>query len=157
MGPDLSLYSCAPNVAASTMAAIVRHESRGHPQAIGVRIVRSDGGVVRLQRQPRTVREARAWAHWLLAHGYRFDAGLAQINSTNFRRLGLDADSAFDPCANLRAAGRLLGEAYAQAVAKRGSGQEALFAALSTYNTGNEWSGFRNGYINAVARAAKGE
>lgn len=133
--------ACAPNVAPSTLQGIVDIESRGNPYAIGV------NGDAQLERQPASEAEAITWAQWLRTHGYNFDAGLGQINSTNWDRLGVTAETVFQPCANLRAAGQVLSENYRAALSANAPGSDALLAAVSAYNTGNFHRGFRNGYV----------
>lgn len=143
---DLALLAvCAPAVHPTTMQAIVQHESRANPYAIGV-----NGGYA-LPRQPRTKAEAVATAQWLKQQGYSFDSGAAQINDANWQWLGLDAESVFDPCTNLQAAQTILQDNYARAVKQYGEGQKALQAALSAYNTGNFTAGVKNGYVQKVA------
>jgi type IV secretion system protein VirB1 len=126
------------------LAAIVRVESRGNPYALAV------NGDVELERNPRNRGEAVVMAHWLQDHGYNFDAGLAQVNSANLARLGLDVVSVFDPCSNLRAASRVLRECHDRAMARLGRGDQAVAAALSCYNTGDFARGVRSGYVAAV-------
>lgn len=147
--------ACAPNVAPSTLQGIVDIESRGNPYAIGI------NGDTQLERQPASEAEAIAWARWLRAHGYNFDAGLGQINSTNWDRLGITAETVFQPCTNLRAAGQVLSENYQSALTANAPGSDALLAAVSAYNTGNFHRGFRNGYVRnfvaAVSHRTVGE
>ena len=95
-------------------------------------------------------------ARWLERHGYNFDAGLAQVNSANLARLGLDVVSVFDPCANLRGASRVLDECFERALPRFGGGERALTAALSCYNTGHFTRGVTNGYVAAVRANASG-
>lgn len=140
--------ACAPGVAPSTIEAIIEVESKGNVLAIGV----NRGG--RLQRQPKSYAEAVAWAQWLLDKGVNFDAGLMQINSANWRRLGLTPQNVFDPCTNVAAGARILTENYTAAAKSVGPGRNALLAALSAYNTGNRTAGFRNGYVAKVNHAA---
>lgn len=136
---------CAPNIHPTTLSAVVTHESRGNPYAIGI------NGGHKLPRQPRTLDEAVATADQLLRDGYNFDAGLGQINSKNFDWLGLSTRDLFDPCKNLKAAQTVLADCYSRAVPRYGEGQAALQAALSCYNTGNFARGFSNGYVMKVA------
>jgi type IV secretion system protein VirB1 len=126
------------------LSAVVRAESLGNPNAINV------NGAVELSREPRSQEDAAAIAHWLLEHGYNFDAGLGQVNSSNFARLGIDAKSAFEPCTNLRAAQQVLRECYGRAALAVGEGARAIDAALSCYNTGNFTRGLQNGYVRSV-------
>jgi type IV secretion system protein VirB1 len=149
-GLEQLILTCAPQVAPSTMAAIVRVESGGKPYAINV------NGAHKLQRQPRDREEATSWTEWLVARGYSVDMGLAQINSGNLARLGLTPAQLFDPCTNLKAGAKILTENYLGAARQYGGGQTALKAALSAYNTGNYRAGLANGYVAKVAAAADG-
>lgn len=139
------LSQCAPEVAPSTLAAIVAVESGGNPLAIGV----NKGARV---RQPTNAVEAVATAKALLARGANIDLGLGQINSNNLRWLGLSVEAAFDSCQNLAAAARVLTHNYRRAVLIGHS--TPLGAALSAYNTGSIHRGYRNGYVAKVYRAS---
>ena len=139
------LTQCAPEVAPSTLAAIVSVESGGNAFAIGV----NKGKQV---RQARSATEAIAIAKGLLAGGANIDLGLSQINSSNLRRLGLSVEAAFDPCQNLAAAARVLTNNYRRAVSL--GHPTPLGAALSAYNTGSMQRGYRNGYVAKVYRAS---
>jgi len=139
--------SCAPLVHAHTVHALVAVESSFNPHAIGV-----VGGV--LQRQPRTLIEARATANALRQDGWDFSVGLAQINQRNFSRLGLSVDSAFDPCENLRAMQAVLVECVERSLRKVASAP-ALSRALSCYYSGNFVTGFDHGYVDRVMWAAR--
>lgn len=140
------LQSCAPNVAPATMIAVIRVESEGDPFKIGV-----NSGAT-LQRQPTNAADAIATARGLLRRGANFDAGLMQINSANFARLGLTAETAFDPCTNLRAGAVVLADNYGRA---RDAGHsDPLRAAISEYNTGSRFKGVSNGYVGRVYAAA---
>ena len=147
-GIELLLAQCAPNVAPTTMLAIIKVESRGNPLAINV------NGQKRLARQPSSLNEAITWADWLISRGYSVDMGLTQVNSQHLKRLGLSARTVFDPCLNVAAGGRILTENYTDASHKFGVGQAALRAAISAYNTGNHTAGLRNGYVSKVTTAA---
>lgn len=130
------IATCAPMVAPTTMKAIVLAESRGHPYAI------YDGATDR-SFFPETNEEAVITARQLVARGDRIDAGLAQINSDNWSRLGLDVERVFDPCRNLAAGERILLSGY-------NADPHTVDAALSRYNTGHETRGIRNGYVGRV-------
>ena len=131
------------------LGALVLVESGGDPLALAV-----NGSVIELARMARDRADAERMARWLLAHGYNFDAGLAQVNSANFARLRLDPRSAFEPCTNLRAAATVLEECRARAEASGLAGAAADRAALSCYNTGHLSRGIRNGYAGAVLTTA---
>ncbi len=137
--------ACAPLVHASTAHALVAVESSFNPHAIGV-----VGGV--LDRQPRNRAEALATASQLQAKGWNFSVGLAQINVRNFERLGLSADTAFNPCENLRAMQIVLNECFERS-ASQAAPQVALREALSCYYSGNFTTGFRHGYVKRVVHA----
>lgn len=137
---------CAPQIHQTTLSTLIQHESGGNPYAIGV-----NGGYV-LRRQPKTRAEAIKKAKWLQAHGYNFDAGLAQINIVNARRMGLTIPQLFDPCENLRAAAKILTACYVRAAARYEDEQKAVRAALSCYNTGNLSRGLTNGYVKKVIK-----
>lgn len=146
------IEQCAPTVAPTTMQSIVRVESGFKAHAIGYHITK-DGKAYRLTVQPKDKAEAVAWAKWLLDNGYRFDAGAAQVNSQNFQRLGLNAVNVFDACTNIGAGGKILTEFYQRAVRQYGTGQDALKAAISAYQTGSFTRGYGTGYVQRVAGA----
>jgi type IV secretion system protein VirB1 len=136
-------HECAPGVHPQTMAAVARVESSFNPFAIGV-----VGG--RLVRQPAARDEAVATARSLEAQGFNFSVGLGQVNRYNLARYGLDYQSAFDPCANLRAGAAILTDCYARASKSAQDSQAALRAAFSCYYSGNFVTGFRDGYVAKV-------
>lgn len=138
---------CAPNVAPSTIAAVVHTESKGHQFALGV------NGVARQPARPRNATEAARVAQAYIAKGHSVDLGLGQINSRNMRRLGLSWETVFDPCTNIAAAGAVLSGNYQQVRPGRAP-QQALRVALSMYNTGSQSRGFRNGYVSRVLNNA---
>lgn len=136
------LLVCAPNVAPSTMHAIIQAESAGNPHAVNI-----NGPW--LARASSAVDAARA-ARWALSKGYSVDLGLMQVNSRNLHMLGLTIEQALEPCTNLRAGAAILSANYATAAERHGPGQAALLAAISAYNTGNHTKGFSNGYVARV-------
>jgi len=141
-----TIQQCAPQVALSTMQAVIRTESGFKPNALNV------NGKARLARQPRSRSEAASWAQWLIARGYSVDMGLMQINSANLARLGLNANTVFDPCRNLQAGASILVDNYKRAKLKTDNSHAALLKAISAYNTGNFHGGFRNGYVARVTQ-----
>jgi type IV secretion system protein VirB1 len=140
--------ACAPQVHADTARALVQVESAFNPWAIGV-----VGGV--LNRQPRHRAEAIATVRTLQAEGWNFSVGLGQINVSNFPRLGLTVETAFDPCTNLTAMQSVLAECFERA-SSASVGQEALRHALSCYYSGDLRAGIRQGYVRKVVAAATG-
>jgi type IV secretion system protein VirB1 len=155
---DLSLLvqQCTPpNVAPQTMHAIMHVESDHRPHAIGYKIIRrQDGKVFVLNAQPRTQQQAVAWGRWLMAKGFDFDAGAAQVHSTNFKKYGLSLEGAFDACQSIRAGAIILTDCYARALPRYRNAQTALRAALSCYQSGNFSTGFATGYVQKVVSVA---
>lgn len=149
------LMSCAPDVHPQTMGAIVSHESRGNYLIIG------DNGNWKLQRKdrvhrtfyPSSIDEAVDISNKLIAQGHVIDIGLGQLNNRNLSRLNMTLKDAFEPCKNLWGASRILVEFYQNAQKKYGPGREALYAAISAYNTGSFVNGFKNGYVEKVVSA----
>ena len=140
---------CAPGVHIKTLSAVVRHESRVKPYAIGLNSKDS-----KLPRQPTNKAEAVATGEWLKANGYNFDGGFGQVNVRNLEWLGMSVEDLFDPCKNLAGAARVLTDCYTRAAKKFPGEQPALQAALSCYNTENFANGFSNGYVALVAANA---
>ncbi len=141
------LLRCGLEANVDVLAAIVSVESGGNSVALAV------NGDLELVRQPRDLGEAVAMARWLAEHGHSFDAGIAQVNSANLARLGLDAASVFDTCTNLRAASRVLEECLERAGEQWRDGDRRMAAAVSCYNTGHLTRGIANGYVEAVRAA----
>lgn len=144
---------CAPAVAPTTMAAVVRVESAFNPYGIGV----VHG---RLQRQPVNLGEAVETARALDAAGWNYSAGLAQVNRSNWSRFGLTPETVFDPCRNLAAGAAILQRCFERAkgahAGTHAQAQDALRAGLSCYASGDFSSGFRTGYVQrVVAQAAR--
>ena len=138
---------CGPDVAPLTLAAIARAESRFQPLMINDNTTRTTGA-------PATREIAAQVATKLIAAGHSVDVGLMQINSANFRRLGLTPDAALDPCRSIAAAATMLVGDYAGGDTHVAQ-QAALRAAISDYNTGSAQRGFENGYVHKVELAAQ--
>jgi Transglycosylase SLT domain. len=138
--------SCAPSVAPGTLASIAGTESGFNTLAIHDNTTGRDiTAVSRLA--------AIAAARGLISAGHSVDLGLMQINSANLSRLGLTVRTAFNACASLGAAGRLLVMDYRPG--RSGDEQSALQVAFSRYNTGNDIHGFQNGYVQRVVATAR--
>lgn len=90
---------------------------------------------------PATKAEAVALVAALHAQGHSLDAGVMQVNDANWSRLGLTAETVFDPRANVCAGMAVLAEAYA-----------AERRVSCRYNTGSP--DCRNGYPERIERAA---
>jgi type IV secretion system protein VirB1 len=137
---------CAPAVAPSTMAAIVRVESGGDPLAIG-------DNTTRRSYYPHDRASAESLARRLLDAGHLLDLGIAQIDSINFAGFGVTVHTIFDPCINLSVGARILSGDYAFAAKRYGDGQVALRHAIGMYNTGRLNAGAS--YIARVLDAAE--
>lgn len=135
---------CAPNVNPLTMGYLVNHESASIPYRLNV------NGGHKLPMDPKNEQEAKAVIAWLQERNYNFDVGYGQVNSANFKGLGVTAENLLDGCNNLRASAVVLTGCYEQASKTMGEGQQALRHALSCYNTGSQTKGFTNGYVAKV-------
>lgn len=140
------IEQCAPGAPAAIVKAIIQTESSFNPLAIHV----NKG--VKLARQPASRKEAEVWGKWFIENGYNIDAGLMQINSGNWERLGLSTATVFDTCENIRAGATLFSRDHQHAVGSLGPGKSSIIAALSAYNTGNYLAGVRNGYVLRVMK-----
>lgn len=138
--------SCGPFVDKSTLASVASTESGFEPLAVHDNTT----GATAAMDSPE---QGAATVEHLIAARHSVDVGLMQINSRNFAALDLDAAKAFDPCASIAAAAKLLSQAYAGGATHEVQ-QASLRGALSTYNTGNSESGLRNGYVRRVKLAA---
>lgn len=138
---------CAPHVAPATLRAMATVESGFNPHAIGV--VKG-----RLKRQPQNLAEAISTVQSLQDSGIRFSAGLTQIYVKNWPAYNLNAETVFDPCANMRASAGILTDCYVRAKVKTTQPQLALRHALSCYYSNNFVTGYREGYVQKVVAAA---
>lgn len=143
------IQQCAPNIAPSTMMAIIKTESNGQPHAINLNKGK------KLLYQPKTKEQAIKWVEYLELHNYNFDVGIAQINSSNIKRYRYKARDMLDPCTNIKVAGYIITSNYVNALSTSSNQQVALRKMISAYNTGNHQSGFTNGYVQKVIKNAK--
>jgi len=131
------IASCAPSVDARTAAAIVAVESRGEPYAI-------NDNTTRRSYFPASLAEARALVDRLAGH--QIAVGIAQVDSVNFARFGVDARDMLEPCLSLRVGSQVLVEDYRREYARAPRApatirrQVALRRALSVYNSGSPTS-----------------
>jgi len=139
------IHRCAPDVRPSMMAAIVRVESGGNPYAI-------DDNTTGRRYTPGRKRRAISILSRLMRAGHQVDAGLAQIDTENFRRYSLTPESVFDACRNLGAGAAIFRSGYRIAVRAGLSGQPAVYHAFEVYNSGRLYGDAR--YADAVLRAA---
>ena len=139
------LTECAPTVAPSTMAAIVRVESGGNPLAMWNNSTRSMIG-------PGNRAQAIQYLRQAIAAGQKVDVGIAQVDTENFAAFGLTPGTAFNTCANLRAGSEILRMDWQQALASGYWGQKALYHAFEAYNSGRLWGDAQ--YANRILGAA---
>ena len=137
---------CGPSVDKTTLASVAATESGFETLSVHDNTTGSSATMDGPEQGAAAVKR-------LIDRGHSLDVGLMQINSTNFAALGLDATSAFDPCASIAAAAKLLSQAYVGGPTHEAQ-QAALRGALSTYNTGDAERGIRNGYVRRVELAA---
>lgn len=138
MMPIANIASCHDlAVPAEVMQHVVNVESGNNPFAIGV-------VGAHLQRQPQNLGEAVATARMLESQGYNYSLGIAQVNRSNFAKLGLDSyEKAFALCPNLVAGTQILAQCYTQAGGDWGK-------AFSCYYSGNFAKGYEDGYVQRV-------
>jgi Transglycosylase SLT domain len=98
-------------------------------------------GTITLERQPASLEEAVAWTKCTVS------IGLLQVNSEHAKELHVTVEQLFEPCTNLRPGATLLATVYSATDRVQGEGLPALDTALSYYNSGTPYLGFRNGYV----------
>ncbi|MGL4928268.1 MAG: lytic transglycosylase domain-containing protein [Plesiomonas shigelloides] len=130
----LLMEQCAPNISPVTLDAIIKTESSGNPYVVANI---DDGTSHKFKSQP----EATRYINALSRDGKRFSAGLMQIYSGNFPALGLDNNTVFDSCTNIKAGAKILTNNYESI--KEGNEQEKLNKALSMYYSGNKTRGLK--------------
>jgi len=122
------LSTCAPNVDHATMAGIVEHESGWHTYAIADYSTHPATSYY-----PTDLGSAVLTVRLLHERGHHVAAGLAQINEINWSSTGLNEQTVFLPCANVRASDAILSSDYSRALKFAQSGDAALKLALSWY------------------------
>ncbi|EDW8942689.1 lytic transglycosylase domain-containing protein [Salmonella enterica subsp. enterica] len=125
---------CAPAVSPVTLNAIVQTESSGNPYIVANI---SDGVSQSFADKDAAV----AYLNALDKSGKRYSAGLMQIYSANFKALGLDTKTVFEPCENIKAGAKILTDSYLSK--KGGSEQDNLLQSLSEFYSGNTTKGFK--------------
>ncbi len=98
---------------------------------------------------PNSLPSAVTLSSQLIAQGHRLDLGLMQINYDVWLKPGsFPLTKAFDACTNITIGSTILNGDYIQALQHTSNPSEALFRALSLYNTGSDWRGLL--YANRV-------
>lgn len=119
--------TCAPLVAAETLAGVVSLESRFAPYTI-----RIDDGTP-LARQPMSKAEAIDVATTLTAEQRDIQLGLGGVGMEELRNLKLSISDAFDPCLNLQATATLLDGYYRLAITAGADPKRAEQVMLQSY------------------------
>jgi type IV secretion system protein VirB1 len=132
---DNYIKACTYDVSAKTIAVIVEVESERNPWVINDNTTKKSYKFISKE-------EAVAKAEELITQGNNIDLGLAQINSYNLPKLNLTAGQVLEPCTNLKAGSTILKGFYFQAKERFSDNQQALFHALSAYNTGSLYNGY---------------
>ncbi|AFL54886.1 MULTISPECIES: lytic transglycosylase domain-containing protein [Sinorhizobium] len=119
--------TCAPVVAAETLAGVVSLESQFEPFAI-----RINSGVP-LSEQPTTKAEAIEIATSLAAERQDIQLGLGGIGTEELGKLKLSISDSFDPCLNLQATATLLDGYYRLAMKAGADPNQAEQVMLQSY------------------------
>lgn len=141
---------CAPDIDSALVVRLVRRESAFNAFAIGL------DGRDSLKPQPQTFDDAVSTAERLIQQGIKFSAGPAQIHIDNIRRFGLTWRQVFHPCTNLAYAQTIFLKFHDKAVAAGLQGDDAVFAALRGYNSGNINASVSNNYAAAILARPSG-
>lgn len=150
-----ALYAqCAPHIAPDTLEAIIQTESNFNPLAIAVipTTKSSTQEVPKPQNAIKTVADASTYLKLLRNKGFSYSAGLGQIFVGNFKDLGLNEETVFDPCTNLKALQTVLQRCYIKALSHTQNQGQALQDALSCYYSGNFKTGYEHGYVAKVVK-----
>jgi type IV secretion system protein VirB1 len=125
---------CGPLVDPSITLRVIAVESAGHAYAIHDN---SNGKTY----EAASSRGAATVATILLRAGHRIDVGLMQINYDAWLKpTRWSIERAVDPCTNIRLGTTILSANYAHALGRSHTSREALYRALSQYNSGSESS-----------------
>lgn len=125
---------CGPLVDPSTTLRVIAVESAGHPYAIHD----NTNGKTYEAGSPRGAVNV---ATILLRAHHRIDLGLMQINYDAWLKpTRFSIERAFDPCTNIRLGTTILSANYTRALARSGTPREALYRALSQYNSGSDFA-----------------
>jgi type IV secretion system protein VirB1 len=125
-------FLCGPMVDPATTLRVIAVESAGHAYAIhdNTNGKTYDAGSSRGAVNVATV---------LLRAGHRIDLGLMQINYEAWLKpTRFSIEQAFEPCTNIRLGTTILSANYARALHRSGTSREALYRALSQYNSGSD-------------------
>jgi type IV secretion system protein VirB1 len=123
---------CGPMVDPATTLRVIAVESAGHAYAIHDN---TNGKTY----EAGSSRGAASVATILLRAGHRIDLGLMQISYDAWLKpTRFSIEQAFNPCTNIRLGTTILSANYASALHRSGTSREALYRALSQYNSGSD-------------------
>lgn len=109
---------CLPGSPPSSLSEIVRQASGFEPLVI---LIVQNGKPISVRAPSKE--DAIAFAAESRIVGQRVKVGLAGLDTRDLDRLGLSLGDAFEPCTNLRAAARLLGESPTASKPVRSTGR----------------------------------
>lgn len=126
---------CGHLVHPATTLRVIEVESQG--QTFAIHDNTSDQSFV-----PHSLSEAVRLASLLIAAGHRVDLGLMQINyDVWLKPVAFPLAKAFQPCTNITMGSIILNADYVQALRSSKGPSDALWHALSRYNSGDDWRG----------------
>src|SRR5450631_960916 len=132
MDPLTLAVLCGPMVDPATTLRVIAVESAGHAYAIHDN---TSGKTF----DAASSRGAVNVATILIRAGHRVDLGLMQINYDAWLKpTRFSIEQAFNPCTNIRLGTTILSANYASALGRSGTSREALYRALSQYNSGSD-------------------
>lgn len=124
------ILTCAPLINPYTMDALIHTESGYNANAIAV----VSAGI----KISNPIVKKQALVAIKKLNNANYSIGLAQINSSNFKKYNVTAEQLLDPCTNLKISQKILIECYSR------SPNMKISEALSCYYSGNFKYGFRD-------------
>lgn len=164
----LSLFTqCAIDVAPETLHTLIGVESSKNPYAIAVVYGKEVEEKDKLKfKQPNTEAEALEIIDKLNNNPSplhkSYSVGLMQVNSSNFKKYGINRSNMFNACKNIEAGAGIFKACYLQAKNNnpQKEEQELLRIASSCYYSGNETRGFKKedsgtSYVDRINKSAE--
>ncbi|EPN0316288.1 lytic transglycosylase domain-containing protein [Vibrio vulnificus] len=128
---------CQNTVDPEIISRLIQTESSKRPYVVAIK-----GSTV--AKQPETREEAISFIKQLDKMGFNYSVGLMQVNVSNFSKVGLTLDNAFDFCENIKAGAFLFNDCHVRAKQKFPNRENSyhIDAAASCYYSGNFNYGF---------------
>lgn len=145
----LSLFAqCSPNVAPETLSTLIDVESSRNPYAIAVVYDKNTDESDKFQfSQPTSQADALAIIEKLEKTNKHksYSVGIMQVNSSNFKRYGINKSNMFDACKNIETGSKIFAECFATAQKNNPTTDEQILLrnAASCYYSGNEIRGYQ--------------